>query len=61
MEIKRNDAITQNHGLVIGRRKVLQLSGASLAAMGLASMNPLSAKAQDLSPTARTIFTPATR
>ena len=40
MEMKRNDETTQSHGLVIGRRKLLQLSGASLAAMSLASMSP---------------------
>jgi dipeptidyl aminopeptidase/acylaminoacyl peptidase len=49
MEMKRSDETTQNHGLVIGRRKLLQLSGASLAAMGVASTSPLIAKAQDLS------------
>lgn len=49
MEMKRNDETTQSYSLVIGRRKLLQLSGASLAAMSLASMSPLSAKAQDRS------------
>lgn len=57
MEMKRNYGTTQSHGPVIGRRKLLQLSGASLAAMSLASMSPLSAKAQDLSNGANNFYT----
>src|SRR4051794_30102455 len=57
MKTKRSDDTTQSPGAVIGRRKLLQLSGASLAAMGFASMNPLSANAQDLSNGANNFYT----
>ena len=57
MGMKRNDETIQSHGLVIDRRKLLQLSGASLAAMSLASMSPVSAKAQDLSNGANNFYT----
>ena len=57
MKTKRNDETTKGHGRIIDRRKLLQLSGASLAAMSLAAMSSLSATAQDLSSGANNFYT----